>query len=82
MTLSPFNVALAFDAPMVKDVYSAAGAKGVVRKHGEMELRFGVVSPSSNSNIADPNTAYATGRLGIAQREDVVKPRNGMRFSE
>ncbi|KAK3716961.1 hypothetical protein LTR37_006016 [Vermiconidia calcicola] len=42
-TLSPFAIALAFDAPILKDVNSAAGAKGVVDLLGGMRLKYGIV---------------------------------------
>lgn len=43
-TLSPFEVAQAMEAPLLRDVHSNAGAKGVVREAGGMRLRYGQVA--------------------------------------
>ena len=82
MTLSPFALALAFDAPILRGVNSAAGARGVVRERGGMRLKFGEVVPNTHGvMIDDPVNAATTGRLGIAGSENVVRPRRGTQFS-
>lgn len=39
-TLSPFELALAFDSPLVKNVPSTAGAEGVIRRLGNVRVQF------------------------------------------
>lgn len=51
--MSPFNVSLAFDSPLLEDVNSATGAKGVVREMGGTQLKFGVVDQAENSTGLD-----------------------------
>lgn len=82
LTLSPFALALAFDAPILRGVNSAAGARGVVRELGGMRLKFGevVASTAIVSNDEFLNAA-TTGRLGIAGSDNVVRPRRGMQFT-
>jgi hypothetical protein len=82
LTLSPFAIALAFDAPILEGVNSAAGAKGVVRELGGMRLKFGEVL-SNEPAVSNEEIAHvaATGRLGIAGSDTVVRPRRGMRFT-
>jgi hypothetical protein len=84
-TLSPFTMALAFDSPLLEDVNSAAGARGVVRELGNMQLKFGLVS-ETDSPIerakGDTGADIASGRLGIAEVSGVVRPRKAMRFAK
>ena len=82
LTLSPFALALAFDAPVLRGVNSAVGARGVVRELGNTRLQFGEVLSSPIPDPTDRNgKVAATGRLGMAERENVVRPRRGMRFT-
>ena len=82
LTLSPFALALAFDAPILRGVNSAAGARGVVRELGGKRLKFGEVVSSTRGVINDGLVnAATTGRLGIAESDNVIRPRRGMRFS-
>lgn len=83
LSLSPFALALAFDSPILKDVNSAAGAKGVVHKLGSTQLRFGETLPNSNPYmIGEKIPIRTTGRLGFAESQNVIHPRKGMHFSE
>ncbi|KAK3640138.1 hypothetical protein LTR56_005550 [Elasticomyces elasticus] len=65
--LSPVELALAFDAPLFRDVNSAQRASQAVGKFGTTEVKYGAVG----------NTPY---RLGIAERQNVLTPHQGMRF--
>ncbi len=67
MTLSPMEIALAFNSPLLSDVNSASGAKGVVEKLGGMKVKFGSVKDA--------------GRLGVAYSESVKRPYKGERFT-
>lgn len=41
LNLSPFNIALAFDAPLFADINRETGAKGVIRAMGSRKIAFG-----------------------------------------
>lgn len=85
VTLSPFNVALAFDAPILNDINSAAGAKGVVNAMGGMQLQFGATGMSGQhcEEINGLNEGHQSGRrLGMGLTQDVEVPRKGMRFDK
>ena len=83
--MSPFNIALAFDSPIVKDVNSASGSKGVAEEIGNKQLKFGVVyspyriSVTGASGLEEGKTS---GRLGINESHIVAKPRKGTVFRE
>jgi hypothetical protein len=84
-TMSPLTMALAFDSPLLADVNSAAGAKGVVREIGNVQLKFGLVSETDcalESTNGGQEDGAASGRLGIAEAGSVVRPRRGMKFSK
>jgi hypothetical protein len=84
-TMSPLTMALAFDSPLLADVNSAAGAKGVVREIGNVQLKFGLVSETDRaleSSNGGQEDGAASGRLGIAEAGSVVRPRRGMKFSK
>jgi hypothetical protein len=83
LTLSPFAIALAFDSPLLRDVNSAAGAKGVVNELGNMKVKLGVVSDDESSTVSDGlrQDGYA-GRLGIGEMQSVVRPRKGTKFRQ
>ena len=80
-TLSPFDIALAFDSSLFSDVNSAAGAKGVVRSLGSMHLRYGLIGQAAESDGEVKHRNAASGRLGFAPSVNVIRPRNGMQFS-
>lgn len=42
-SLSPLNIALAFQSPILRDVDPASGARGVVEKLGHRKIRLGVI---------------------------------------
>ena len=76
LTLSPFSVALAFDAPVLSDINSAAGTKGVVDSLGGMRLKYGAVESGEEKGRG---TGFS-GRLGVAESEMVFRPQAGMTF--
>ncbi len=82
LTLSPIETALAFNAPLLEDINSGAGAKGVVEELGSTGIRYGVVSrlESDGGGGSDTEEDCASGRLGIGTRESVTRPRKGIRF--
>ena len=80
LTLSPIDVALAFDSPILKTVNSAVGAKGVVRQLGELKLKFGSVNPTDDAADKGSLESLANGRLGDAEAGKVYGPQRGVRF--
>lgn len=81
LSMSPFSIALAFNAPIVKDVNSASGAKGVLEKMGEERLKFGVVGNGvdvSNAGVKTEEGDTVANRLSFGNEEDVVTPRKEM----
>jgi hypothetical protein len=77
-TMSPFTMALAFNAPLLEDVNSASGARGVVRKLGSMQVKFGLIGEPGPR--VDAGVGVTPGRLGIAERSNVVRPRKGVKL--
>ena len=84
LTLSPFNIALAFDAPMLRTINSAAGAKGVVQELGGTKVQLGMVQPHDKVDTLGnyPEEGYTSGRLGVGFSQDVVQPQEGDIFRE
>lgn len=80
LTLSPFNLALAFDSPFLSDVNSASGARGVVDQVGNTQLKFGAVLPHHAESQAIPKDVVP-GRLGFGDSGSVVRPRRRARFA-
>ena len=79
LTVSLLSIALAFDSPVLKGVNSAVGARDVVRDLGSMKLKYVVtdqIAPCQEQATYD----YASGRLGIAESQNVAKSRRGMKF--
>ena len=68
--LSPMEIALAFDAPLLKDINSATGASEAIKRLGDVEVKYGSVTTSDGRSH----------RLGIAESGRVMKPQKGMRF--
>ncbi|KAK3111663.1 hypothetical protein LTR53_012864 [Teratosphaeriaceae sp. CCFEE 6253] len=68
--LSPLEVAKLFDAPLLAEANSAAGARGVVDTLGDREVKLGAVRSGSDG-------AY---RFGVAKSQQVYEPHKGMRF--
>ncbi|KAK5173051.1 uncharacterized protein LTR77_003173 [Saxophila tyrrhenica] len=81
LTLSPFQIALAFDAPLLRDVNSASGVWEIVQQLGRLKLKYGV---DTNLRYAahGEDVAYAPGRLGLACEQVVAPPRKGWAFRE
>lgn len=80
ISLSPLDLALAFDSPLLSDINSAVGATGVVKHAGGMKIRFGHVQASGESEGWKAG-GQSPGRLGVGHSENVVRPRKGERFS-
>ena len=87
LTLSPFHVAKLFDAPLLQDVHSTAGAVGIMRNVGDMQVRLGLVerSPTCQDFYAKEEPCAQSretkSRLGIAEAHRVAAPQKGMRFT-
>ena len=79
MTLSPFNIALAFNAPLLAGVSSSSGTRGIDRTIGDTRIKYGFVGTESHGDMQSGN--FAAGRLGFERYGHVVRPREGMRFS-
>jgi hypothetical protein len=73
LTLSPFHTAKAFDAPLLKEINSAAGSSGVVDEVGDMRLKLGAVALHRSTNRS---------RMGLDSPERVVRPLKGARFTD
>jgi hypothetical protein len=91
-SLSPFELALAFNSPLVKDVPSNAGAEGVINQIGDVRVKFGAIG-SGDSLLAESeaNTVETSQfsrnqdgnrglRLGIGKTENVFTLSRGMNF--
>jgi hypothetical protein len=81
LTLSPFATALAFDSPILQNVNSASRPREIVDNIGAMRLKYGVVLGTGPDQFGEGDPAYASGRLGLAASEWVMKPSKGMKFS-
>jgi hypothetical protein len=91
-SLSPFELALAFNSPLVKNVASNAGPEGVVRKIGDEPLKFGAVrlgdslleeEREDSVDINQPSREQGGNlrlRIGIDKAEDVSTLQKGMTF--
>jgi hypothetical protein len=79
LTLSPFCTALAMDAPLLREVNSAVGARGVVQELGDLKVKFGIVNPATVEGTQD---GFATGRLGFGKERTVFAPQDGAKFYE
>ena len=92
-TLSPLELALVFNTPLLENVHSTAGARGVVHQLGDLRVRFGAVEEEKISLTKSNDDMLGTGlssentnhisrwRLGIGRTENVVSPLNGMEFT-
>jgi hypothetical protein len=88
MTLSPFQAAKMLDAPLLKDVNSAAGATGISNDIGDRKVKLGlfevyesVIPTNTDGKLASGVTVLSESRIGIAEPQAVVRPRKGMRFT-
>ena len=75
--MSPLDVAQAFEAPLLKNVNSAAGSRGIVRAMGDVKVRLGQVT---EQRVDDPEKGFVKSRLAIAEADRVVTPQKGTRF--
>jgi len=79
--LSPLEVALAFDSPLLREANSATGSSGVINALGDTRVRYGAVYDTRGAEAGKgENTMNATYRLGIAAAHDVQRLTKGMRF--
>ena len=88
MTLSPFQAAKMLDAPLLKDVNSAAGATGISNDIGDQMVKLGlvevyqtVIPANTDGKLASGVTVLSGSRIGIAEPQAVVRPHKGMRFT-
>ena len=85
LTLSPFQMAKVFNAPVFKGINSAAGATGVVDEAGAKILKLGVVDADNLSRGAcDGNESHdivSHARLGLDEAHRVWRPPKGARFT-
>jgi hypothetical protein len=85
-SLSPFELALAFNSPLVKEVPSNAGAEGVIGQVGNARVSFGAVrhdastssevqaDSRSTSQVENTQDGHLRLRLSITRAEDVDTP--------
>lgn len=82
--LSPFDLALAFDAPLLKKANSAKGARWVVQEMGDVRVKYSVVKGGQKCVDTDSDVTAVSGdavyRLGIGEIETVMTPPKGMLF--
>ncbi|KAK5170631.1 uncharacterized protein LTR77_005220 [Saxophila tyrrhenica] len=64
LSQSPFEMALAFNSPLVSDVNSREGVKGVLARHGDVRVSYGLVKGGDRD----------VERLGFAESGHVVRP--------
>ena len=91
VSMSPLEIAKAFNAPLLSHIDSNAEAEQLIHGLGEVEVRYGVVSTGirqseSDGFVTKQNTAYAEiniagSRLEIARSNLVVKPEEGWQFA-
>jgi hypothetical protein len=90
-SFSPFEMALAFNAPLLDKVPSNAGPEGVVHQIGSLRVKFGSVVQDERLHkgvVSDNDTACHAGsqrskprrRLGIHRIENIDTPSEGMYF--
>jgi hypothetical protein len=86
LTLSPFHLANLFEAPLLNNVNSAAGARGIIRDVGNLHIKLGLIEasrPRQDSCTEEkviPNGSERIARLAIAESPRVAAPYKGMRF--
>lgn len=76
-TMSPLDLAKAFEAPLLKNVNSAAGSRGIVKAMGDVKVRLG---QATEQRVDDPEKGFVRSRLAIAEADGVVTPQKGTRF--
>lgn len=80
VTMSPLEIAKAFEAPLLKNVNSTVGSRGIVSEMGDVNVAFG----AAESKVVDNRLGkeFTASRLVIARADRVIRPRKGMRFEE
>lgn len=78
--MSPLEIAKAFEAPLLNNVNSAGGSRGIVNEMGDVKIAFG----TAEAKVVDERLGkeFTTSRLVVAEADRVVRPRRGMRFDE
>ena len=83
VTMSPFEIAKAFEAPLLRSATSGSGSRGIERAMGDVQVRFGTADQRYDRyGPGEDFEGTATGSLIVGEREDVVRPRRGTRFVE
>lgn len=77
LSLSPFQMAKAFDSPLLESINSGAGATGIVKNAGHWRLRLGVVD-SGVSEVNGKAGLYPKSRIGIDHSDRVAEPHKGL----
>ena len=73
-SLSPLQLAIAFDSPLTAGVHSAASTAGAVEVVGETRVAYGLTSATGTNGVT---TSSDAARLGIAEQDRVWRPRKG-----
>lgn len=85
VTMSPFEIAKAFEAPLLKEVGSASGSRGVVKGMGDVKVKFGTADEQyerlgDDTGADEEEKGCTTGTLIIGEADDVTTPRTGTQF--
>lgn len=83
LTLSPFHTAKAFDAPLFRDINSAAGSIGLVKEAGDMHIQLGAVDvekPVHGIGLYGHQQNMHRSRLGIDTPDRVARPQRDATF--
>lgn len=91
VSMSPIEIAKAFNAPLLRQLDSNAEAGQLIQSLGEMDVRYGVVSTGIGHNESDglvPKQSFAykeasvsSRRLEIAPSNFVIEPEKGWEFT-
>lgn len=79
-TLSPLELAVAFDAPLVREVPSTGGADGVIQRIGDVRVRFGAVTETPSvreGRFSEDRSGNVQLHLGIGKAENVIAVSKG-----
>lgn len=83
VTMSPFEIAKAFEAPLLRSATSGTGSRGIERAMGDLQVQFGTADQRYDRyGPGEEFGGSATGSLIMGESEDVVRPRTGTRFVE
>lgn len=89
VSMSPIEIAKAFNAPLLRELDSNAEAENLVRSLGEMDVRYGVVATGNGDNDSEgpkqrlmyTETNVSGRRLEIARSIYVMEPEKGWEFT-